>query len=433
MVEHFKQHLEQHFSFLKKKKLLIALSGGIDSVVLTHLLHDLGYTIAVAHCNFHLRGKEANEDQAFCQNLAAQLHIPFHTVDFDTKKYIEDQKVSIQMGARALRYEWFEKIRQENQYDFLLTAHHAQDNVETFFINLLRGTGLKGLTGIPEKQDYKIRPLLPFSKKAIQEYAEKQKIEWREDDSNSEEKYVRNQIRLQILPKLEEISPQFLEQFQKTTQYLKDYEELIDSVLQEKLEKIRKEKGEEVLFDIPQLLKLIPLETHLHLIFSPYGFTEIKDVVNVIKGESGKQLYSDQYRLVKSRDTLFLLKKESPFLLEEYSIVEEDLLKNELVLENYVRPQPFYRQKQVEIDREKLIFPLKLRKKKSGDLFYPKGMKGKKKVSKFFKDEKLSIHQKEHVWILENGNKAVIWIVGLRLDDRFKTEEKTQKIIKISI
>lgn len=432
MVNDFQKHLEQHFSFLQPKKILIALSGGVDSVVLTHLLHQLGYTIAVAHCNFHLRGNDANKDQAFCEDLAKQLQIPFYTIDFDTKKYIENKKTSIQMGARTLRYEWFEKVMQKNNYDFLATAHHAHDNLETFFINLSRSTGLKGLTGIPEQKEKIIRPLLPFSKDQIKQYAKQQKIAWREDQSNLEEKYIRNQLRLNVIPKLEEITSQFLSQFQKTILHLKSYENLVDSVVKEKLEKVQSIQGEEITFNIPELLKLKPLETYLHLIFNPYGFNEIKDLVNVLKGDSGKQLYNDQYRLVKSRETLFLLKNVA-ISLEEYVIAEKEVLQNKLTLKPYVNNLDFYREKKVEIDSNELIFPLRLRRKKSGDVFYPLGMKGKKKISKFFKDEKLSIHQKEQVWILENGNKAVIWIVGLRLDHRFKKTINTKNSIKISI
>lgn len=229
-LENFKDHINKNFSFLKKKKILIALSGGVDSMVLTYLLHHLDYNISVAHCNFKLR-KEADEDQLFCKSVATQLQIPFYTIHFDTRKYAIDRKQSIQMAARELRYEWFTKLMDENKYDFLATAHHLNDSIETFLINLSRGTGLKGLIGIPENENRIIRPLLSFSKEAIKNYAIDQKLEWREDFSNQEDKYLRNHVRLNVVPELEKMNNQFLNKFQKTIHYLNQYNELINNDL----------------------------------------------------------------------------------------------------------------------------------------------------------------------------------------------------------
>ncbi|MFV0531243.1 MAG: tRNA lysidine(34) synthetase TilS [Flavobacteriales bacterium] len=431
--ERFKNHLVQNFSFLKKKKILIALSGGIDSIVLTHLFYNLKYDIAVAHCNFKLRGQEADQDQEFCKSLAETLQIPFYTIDFNTKKYAVNQKKSIQMAARVLRYEWFEKIMEENNYDFLATAHHLNDNLETFLINLSRGTGLKGLTGIPEKENKIIRPLLLFSKEEIKKYAASQKLKWREDYSNQEEKYLRNHIRLNVVPELEKTKDSFLNQFQQTLDYLKQYQLLVENCIEKVLEKIilKKEKGE-IIFDVNRLLKLNPLETYLHLIFSPYGFLETKDLVNVLKSTSGKQLFNHQYRIIKNREQLFLI-QNTRIEQDDIELQEERFVKNGLNLNEILGDSSFNNQTEVRVDTEKLIFPLRLRRKKKGDIFIPLGMKGKKKVSKFFKDEKLSIHQKERVWLLENGDGKLIWIVGLRLDDRFKVSENTKKISIIRI
>ncbi len=433
LLERFKNHINQHFSFLKEKKILLALSGGIDSIVLTHLLQHLQYNISVAHCNFKLRDAEADEDQKFCKSLAKEWQLPFYTIHFETKKYAQNQKLSLQMAARELRYKWFEEMMKEKGYDFLATAHHLNDNLETFLINLSRGTGLKGLTGIPEKENNIIRPLLPFSKEEIEKYAVNHKLKWREDHSNQEEKYLRNHIRLNIVPELEKMEGSFLNQFQKTINHLKQYNALVDNCLEKSLKKvILKKDKEEIIFDVDRLLKLEPLETYLHLIFNPYGFSETKNLIHILQNSSGKQLFNDQYRLIKSRKQLFLIQNKT-IQEEEIELEKEKFDQNNLDLKEIIRPLPFAYETEVKIDAEKLIFPLKLRRKRKGDFFVPLGMKGKKKVSKFFKDEKLSLHQKEQAWLLENGDGKLIWIVGLRLDGRFKIEENTKKIITISI
>lgn len=432
-LDNFKEHLNQNFSFLKKKKILIALSGGVDSVVLTHLFHSLNYTIGVAHCNFNLRGKESDEDQLFCELTANKLQVPFHTIGFATKKYATNQKKSIQLAARELRYDWFTELMSENGYDFLATAHHLNDSIETFLINLSRGTGLKGLIGIPENQNKIVRPLLPFSKKAIEKFAINQELVWREDLSNQEDKYLRNHVRLNVVPELEKMNDQFLNQFQKTINYLNQYNDLIDNCLFDKLkEVVLREREGEIVFDVERLLNLKPLETYLHLIFNPYGFSEIKDLVNILNNVSGKQLFNDQYRIIKSRNELFLIQNNT-FVEEEIILEKEKFDQNNFNLRGIVSNRSFYDHTEIEVDTKKLIFPLKLRKKKKGDFFFPLGMKGKKKLSKFFKDEKLAAHQKEQVWLLENGDGKLIWIVGLRMDDRFKLIESTQNISRIRL
>lgn len=432
-IDEIKNHLNQNFSFLKKKKILIALSGGLDSIVLTAILNQVNYRVGIAHCNFKLRAKEADQDQLFCRDVAARLQLPFHTIEFNTKKYANHKKISIQMAARELRYEWFTKLMLENGYDFLATAHHLNDNVETFFLNLSRGTGLKGLTGIPENENKIIRPLLPFSKEAIKKYALEQKLVWREDLSNQEEKYLRNHVRINIVPELEKMNDQFLNQFQKTVAHLNQYNDLVENCLKETMKKVLiKKEGEDLVFDVNKLRSLEPLETYLYLIFSPYGFSVVKDLIDVLNNVSGKQLFSDQYRIIKSRKQLFLIQNKV-ISEEEISIEKEKFHQNNLNLKNIIGNLSFYSQKEIEVDWEKLIFPLKLRRRKKGDFFFPFGMKGKKKVNKFFKDEKLSLHQKEQVWLLENGDEKLIWIVGFRLDDRFKLKKNTEKISIIRI
>lgn len=433
MFKIFKAHIRQNFPFLKEKKSLVALSGGIDSVVLAHLLHRLKVEFAAAHCNFKLRGKEADEDEYFCKNWAEEFNIPFYFIAFDTKKYAKTNKMSIQMAARKLRYNWLKKVRKEKGYDFLLTAHHANDNLETFLINLSRGTGLKGLTGISPNKNQVLRPLLAFSKVQIRQYALENQLVWREDISNQKTEYLRNRIRLKIIPELEKTQERFLHNFQQTLSYLNEYDELIHHVLEEKKNRIiiKKTPGE-IQFDARKLLSLNPVKAYLHLIFSPYGFYETDDLLNVLKSFSGKQLINDRYRLVKSRNTLFLIENK-PLLQQECIIESKDLIQNILNLTKFVSCLPFHVEKQVEVDKEKLIFPLRLRRKVCGDVFYPLGMRGKKKVSKFFKDQKLAIHQKEQVWLLENGDKKIIWIVGMRLDNRIKVNHYTQAIVTINI
>ncbi len=435
MFSKFQDHIISRFPFLEDKKLFLAVSGGLDSMVLLHLFQQLPYEIAVLHCNFQLRGLESFGDQNFIEDYCNQNNIPFFTTQFDTNAFAEDYKLSIQVAARELRYSWFYELLEEKNFDFILTAHHADDNLETFIINLTRGTGLDGLIGIPEENDRIIRPLLPFSREEILKYAEENKIEWREDSSNASKKYLRNKIRHDLIPILKEINPNFLDAFQKTQSYLQESKEMVEDASIMIYQQVAKENGEDIHFDLNQLKKLPNYKLYLYQWLNEFGFSAWNDIYDLVDGQSGKQVFSSEFRLLKNRNTLIL----SPISEEDeedvYHINKEDQdvnfpLKLRLC---QVDDITLNSNKAIFVDAEKIHFPLVLRKWNEGDVFHPFGMQGKsKKVSKLFKDEKLSLIEKEKTWILCSENQ-IVWVIGIRQDERFKIENTTNKILKIEL
>ncbi|WP_281234765.1 tRNA lysidine(34) synthetase TilS [Flavobacterium gelatinilyticum] len=435
MFSKFKNHIISRFPSLAEKKLFLAVSGGLDSMVLLHLFKKLGYEIAVLHCNFQLRGLESFGDEEFIQKFCEQNNIPIFTTQFDTEAFAKDYKLSTQVAARELRYSWFYELLEEENFDYILTAHHADDNLETFIINLTRGTGLEGLTGIPEQNDKIIRPLLSFSREEILNYAHENNIEWREDSSNASNKYLRNKIRHNLVPVLKEINPNFLDAFQKTQSFLQESQEMVEDASIMVYQRVAKEAGDDIHFDLNQLKKLPNYKSYLYQWLNEFGFSAWNDVYDLVEGQSGKQVFAEEFRLLKNRETLIL----SPFsgLLEneEFEINETDSEVNfplKMTLCN-VGHTTFGSNRTIFVDAEKIHFPLVLRKWKEGDVFQPFGMEGKsKKVSKLFKDEKLSLIEKEKIWILWSDNQ-IVWVVGIRQDERFKIENTTNKILKIEL
>ncbi len=428
--------MQQSFSFLKEKKLLVASSGGIDSMVLTDLLSKLDYQITLAHCNFHLRGKESDLDEAFVIQTAKSLQIPHHIISFDTKEYATKNNISIQMAARDLRYTWFEELLKKQHFDYLLTAHHADDNLETFLINLSRGTGLEGLTGIPAINNQFIRPLLPFTRKEIETYANNNNISWREDLSNSETKYLRNKLRHDVIPLLKEINPNLLESFTKTMEHLKGSKQIIRDRIHQIKKDITIETEGSLKFKIQNLKSLNNPKAYLFEILNTYGFTEWDDVLNLLEAQSGKQVFSKTHRLVKDRAYLILDKINIESPLNSYIINESDTnlkIQNlNLKIQNIIKSLKVHSRKIVYIDKSLLTFPLTVRKWEKGDYFYPLGMRGKKKLSKYFKDEKLSVLDKENIWLLCSNN-DIVWVINHRQDERFKIIKSTKNILKIEI
>jgi len=447
MKSELQEHINAKFSFLHDKNLLIAISGGIDSVVLTHLLHKLKFTVSLAHCNFMLRGKESNEDEEFVKELGEKLKIQTHTIKFETEAYAEENGISTQMAARDLRYSWFQKIAQENNIDYIITGHQKDDVLETFFINLTRGTGLDGLTGIPEIQGNIVRPFMIFSRNEILVHAAKKKILWREDRTNSSIRYVRNKIRHKIIPVLKELNPNLLETFYNTLENVKGSQQIVKDRIQNVKEKITKTHKNELHFSIDELKKLSNPKIYLFEILKEYGFTEWNDVADLLECQSGKQVFSKTHRLLKDREMLILSEMLKQEEIERFEISENTteinlpiVLKFETIdipfdtknHQNKVLEELIFDDKNtISIDFNHIEFPLILRKRQKGDFFFPIGLHGKKKVSKFFKDEKLSLIDKENAWLLCSKN-DIIWVVGMRLDDRFKVTKTTSKILKIS-
>lgn len=437
MLTNFQKHINQNFSFLKRKKLLIAISGGIDSVVLTSLLYQLKYDIALAHCNFKLRGEESDLDEEFIKNMSQDLDLPFFSISFNTEGYANKNNLSIQMAARKLRYQWFEKIAKNEKFDYVLTAHHKDDVLETFLINFTRGTGLDGLTGIPPINNHIIRPLLPFSRQEIEKYAIENDIQWREDNTNKSNKYLRNKIRHQVTPILKEINPMLMVSFEKTLQNLNQSKLIISDRIEQISKQIITECDGILKFNINKLKTLSNTKAYLFQLLKPYGFTEWNDVENLLNAQSGKQVISKTHRLVKDRTYLLLSNIEGKTLDKCY--IEENL--NEffnsdihLTFNTINRDTTIENQKEaISIDKSLLKFPLTVRKWENGDYFYPLGMQGKKKLSKFFKDEKFSILEKEKTWLLCNANNDIIWVIGKRLDNRYKITNSTTKVLKINL
>tara|TARA_R110002020_G_scaffold21009_8_gene71449 strand:- start:11068 stop:12462 length:1395 start_codon:yes stop_codon:yes gene_type:complete len=433
VLQTFKDHLELVFPNLLESPFLLACSGGVDSVVLAHLCAALRLDFSLAHCNFGLRGVESMDDENFVRDLAKIIDKNIFVERFDTAAYISKNKVSLQMAARDLRYAWFHRVMEKNDIPTLVTAHHADDNLESFLINLSRGTGLDGLTGIPHKTDTLCRPLLKFQREDIMDYALKNGITWREDRTNKETKYLRNRIRHQIVPLLKELGPGFMDRFQDTQDHLQQTAGIAGDHIADIRGQLFKKQGDTVFISIDGLGKLFPQKAYLYALFKDYGFFDHREVASLLSAMGGKELRSSSHRLLKHRDHLLLreIREEEE---REYRILESD---------NHIeKPFPLTL-KEVDsmdgtgrdilyVDKERLVYPLIVRKWKKGDYFYPFGMRGRKKVGKFFKDTNMDRFSKQDQWLLCSGDE-IVWIIGLRPDDRFKIVNTTKKILKINI
>lgn len=411
-------------------KFLIAVSGGIDSMVLCDLFLKSNLNFAIAHCNFQLRGKDSDEDEAFVKNYCIQNLIEFHSKKFNLKKYKQSGNHSTQMAARDLRYAWFRKLIHENEFDFLVTAHHLNDSLETFLINLSRGAGINGLTGIQFQQNEIIRPLYNISKKSIIGYAESNHIQWREDASNKTDDYVRNKIRHRIVPILNEIHPDFLANFSKSIHLLKDEKSIIQNQFENLSEELFQTKDENYLISIQKLKKLKPLHSYLFHLFSRFGFNYPIEIEKLMDANEGSEINSIEFRLIKNREELILSKQAKISQSEEFIIEEGKLIQKPLNLRLSKSDERDFSATET-LDYEEILFPLRLRKAKTGDVFFPFGMNGSKKLSKFFKDEKLSKIEKENTWLLVDDEERIVYVTGFRIDNRFKITENTHKFLNI--
>jgi tRNA(Ile)-lysidine synthase len=367
--------------------------------------------------------------------VADSFNSSIFVTQFDTTAFANDYQLSIQVAARELRYNWFYELLETENYDYILTAHHADDNLETFLINLSRGTGLDGLTGIPKQNEKILRPILIFSSQEITDYAIENKLQWREDSSNASDKYMRNKIRHHLVPLLKELTPDFLAAFQKTQMYLQEAQAMVEDASIIVYQQVVKENEEELHFDLTQLKRLPNYTSYLYQWLKEFGFSAWKDIYDLVDAQSGKMVFSKEFRLLKNRDFLILSPKTSIDESEEYWIEKNQKeLKFPLNLifsrENGI---PVNENTTIFADEDKLIFPLLLRRWKEGDIFQPFGMKGQsKKVSKFFKDEKLSLLEKEKIWLLCSDNQ-IVWVVGIRQDERFKIAHTTQNRLQIAL
>jgi tRNA(Ile)-lysidine synthase len=445
MLQKLSNIITENFPFLKDNKLLVAISGGIDSVVLTQLLSTLNFDISLAHCNFNLRGKESDLDEVFVKELAKKLDIKCFTISFETNKIAKENKESTQITARNLRYSWFQEIIEEYCFDAVLTAHHADDNLETFIINLTRGSGLDGFTGIPEINGNIVRPFLKFSREEVLYFAKENNISWREDQSNASTKYVRNKIRHQVLPVLKEINPSLLETFSKTLAHLQESKQLIadriETISKESMQPVDSSKNENSFkIDIKKIQELSNPKAYLFQLLKGYHFTEFKDIYKLLSAQSGKQVFSKTHVLLKDRHFLILHQRDTVSNVLEIEEKTFQIAENTVAIQHPIHltfeeisTKSIQTKNIIYVSKKHLKFPLIVRKWQNGDYFYPSGMQGKKKISKYFKDEKVSLLEKQNKWLLCDANNAIIWVVGMRQDNRYQSAATASTYFKITL
>lgn len=416
-----RQYIDSEHLFSMDARILVALSGGGDSVALLRILHALGYVCEAAHCNFHLRGRESDRDEVFVKRLCERMEISLHKIDFETERYAAENKISIEMAARELRYNWFAEIKEKTNADVIAVAHHQDDSVETVLLNLIRGTGLNGLLGIRPRNGDVVRPLLCVSRKEIMNYLQEIKQEYVTDSTNLQDEYTRNKIRLNLIPLMQEINPLVKEHIIDTSNYLNG----IASIYIKGVEEGKIRVMDDGNIRITALLNEPSPETLLFEILYPLGFNsaQTKNILNALKQQTGKQFISkDGWRIIKDRELLLIDKKEEKEDLP-FKLIKEE--------KEYTKDFVIPREKNIAcLDADKLSGTVLLRKWQIGDVFIPFGMRGKKKISDYLTDRKFSIRQKEQQWVLCCGDK-IAWVVGERIDNRFRIDENTKRIVII--
>ena len=462
LFQRYQEFIKKENLFSPKDKLLLAVSGGVDSVVLCELCQQAGYDFEIAHCNFQLRGEESERDEKFVRKLGEKYKIEVKVKKFDTEKFAEENKMSIQEAARALRYEWFDELVRSRESvvrsqkaglgtpnselrTFLLTAHHADDNAETVLMNFCRGTGLHGLTGIPVSNKNIKRPLLIFAKDELIQFATENKLDFVEDSSNLSSKYARNVFRNEIIPAISKVYPQVNENLKDNVHRFKEIEQLYKVAVGEIKKKLLKEKGSEWHIPIKQLMGHNS-KALIYEIISDFGFSEkqIDEVIKLSRSDSGKFIDSPafRYRIIRHRHWFIVSPVQSAvsgiIIIEETNNrvafqdgkIEIEKLQTSNPGKSGQALKPQTSNSIALLDSKEISFPFILRKWKAGDYFYPLGMKKKKKLSRFFIDQKFSKTEKEKAWVIEM-NKKIIWIVGQRIDERFKVTDKTKSVLKL--
>lgn len=439
MLNSLKQYVNKERLFKQDETIILAVSGGLDSMVMTELFRRLGYRFAVAHCNFKLRGTESDEDEEFVKNYCEKNKIKYFVKHFETKKFASDKGISIQMAARDLRYEWFEYLCLSERFNYYATAHHKDDQIETFFINLLRGTGIAGLHGISPKHGKVVRPLLFAGRDEIKEYAIQNKMEFREDSSNSEVKYLRNNLRHKLLPVLKEINPGYRNILTADIERLRETEKVFRKEIGRMKELTVLAEDDLIKISIPKLKSFDSRKILLFEILSEYGFnySQVENIDNLLGTAPGKTFYSESYLLLKDRDELIIAKSkqadnEEVRIFPDTSVINHPLLIKLKTIEGTSALKINKKSAFAYLDKDKLKFPLEIRKWNKGDFFYPLGMKNKKKLSDFFIDEKFSIIEKRNSYILTSGS-DIVWIIGHRIDDRYKISDVTQSVLLLEV
>jgi len=425
--------------------LLLAVSGGVDSVMLCNLCKEAGFLFSIAHCNFGLRGEESTRDEAFVKSLGAQLDVPLFCRFFETKEYAAERKVSIQVAARELRYAWFDElIKNQNTSEshplkYIVTAHHADDNIETLLMNFFKGTGVAGLRSIEPKKGAIIRPLLWATKEEILDYAAEKNLSWVHDSSNDKTDYTRNFFRQQLIPQIATVFPAVKQNLTQNIQRFSEAETLYKQAIETHKKKLLQFSETDVLIPVLKLSKAVPLQTIVYEISKDYNFTaqQAPQIIKLLQSESGRYVTSATHRILRNRAWLII----SPLTQTNGQLILIEEGNKEVLFDNSILLVQTKKSEDVQISAQKelaflnadlVTFPLLLRRWKSGDYFYPLGMAKKKKLSRFFIDEKLSKKDKEEAWVLEM-DKKIIWVVGHRIDNRFKLTDSTKNVLQLKV
>ena len=435
MFKAFLKYLEDNRLIKKDDRVLLAVSGGMDSMVMSDLFIRTGIKVGIAHCNFTLRENESDMDEEMVKEFAAKQGVPFFTARFDTKAYATEKGISIQMAARDLRYAWFEKVRKENGYDAVAIAHNLNDNIETLLINLTRGTGITGLSGIRRKSERVIRPLLFATRESIEDYCGQNNLVYREDKSNAEIKYIRNKIRHLVIPLLKEINPSIEFTLNETSEKLNDINEIFRDFIKARGKKIFSKSAGSVLADVRGLNQFTGNSAVLYELFRPFGLASgtLNDLRNVIKGKTGGQMFTVTHRIIRNRGEL-IIEDINTEKKEIISVNNPEELKRcpQIVSVRVLNISEKFRipvSRQIAcFDSDLISFPLTIRNWQKGDVFYPLGMKHRKKLSDYFIDRKISLSAKERIKVLESGGN-IVWIVGERIDDRFRVTAGTRRVL----
>lgn len=439
MLAQFNDYIEQHSLIPEKGKVIIAISGGADSVVMTDLFVKHHIDVVLAHCNFHLRGSESDADEQFVRKLAKDYDVELRVKSFDTQQEIERRKDSLQMVARDLRFEWFDELLEEYANSVVAAGHHQDDQIETFFNNLTRGTGIAGLHGILPQQGRIIHPMLFATREQIERYAQQNALAYRDDSSNASVKYKRNKIRHQLLPVLQQIEPNYQKILSKNIQRFRKAERLIEDYVELMMSQIITQKEKAIQIEKNALQENKKMQDVFSEWLLQYGFNEdvIMNINTSLGGISGKQFFSETHRLTIDRECL-IIDPRKPIEFQEY-MINDGLSEVEMPIRLKIKKQPFSKdvvivsnKRIAMLDYDKLCFPLVLRKWKKGDWFMPFGRKNKKKISDFFIDQKFAIPEKENTWLLTSAEE-VVWIVGHRIDHRYRLQENTKLICRIEL
>ncbi len=438
LPEQFENYINRNELFNKQDNLLLALSGGCDSVALLRLLKERKYKFSAAHCNFNLRDNDSEKDQLFTENLCKKFGIQLFIKSFDTKKFASENKLSLEDAARKLRYTWFEEIRRKNNFSYILTAHHLDDRIETFFINLTKGTGIKGLRSILPKTEHIVRPLLFARRSDIETYCTENKIKFRTDKSNFDTYFLRNKFRHEILPALKKINPKFTDSMSKNFQIFSEFEKIYDNYIENGKNAVLKKDKNLIYINLEKLFKSPAPSSLLFEIIRPYGFNSSQNqhiISNINNLQNGKLFFSKTHRILKNTGflTIDTIKSEKSeiFTIDKTTNFIDVPLKLSFLHTNDFPSSLKTDNNTALVDVGKINFPLKIRKPKTADFFYPFGMKGKKLLSDFFTDNKINRFKRENSWILTTYKDEIIWIIGYRTDDRFKITKKTTNILQV--